>query len=163
MKYESFGIKDLGWNTLVGKTVEKMEVNSEKDVIKFSLLGGEVIYASAIGEYCSRSWFEHLEGEDALIGHPVLGVVEREMSKPIDKTGAPDYGELTEFYGWTIETARGRFDIEMRNESNGYYGGKVIVSDVISDQYYSERDEPFAAAPRSTNAPPRTAGERNKI
>ena len=142
-KYEPYQLKDPVLVYLVGKTVSKLEMNNAKDVIRFTLDDGAFIFASAVGECCSRSWFEHIEGEDALIGSPVLAVVE--------KKSAPDYGELTQFYGWTLETARGRFDIEMRNESNGYYGGKIIVSDSISDQHHSEVEDEFV---------PATAGEK---
>ena len=148
MKYKPYCVKDMGWAAFVGKTVIKMEVNDEKDVIRFKLSGGDVLFASAVGDGCSYSWFEHLEGEEALIGHPVISVVERKMPEAEDKTDGPDYGDLTQFYGWTLETSRGRFDIEMRNESNGYYGGAAIISDVISDQYNCEKDEhSFAPAP----------------
>jgi len=146
-KYAPCQLKDLEWGAFIGKIVAKLEVNEAKDVIRFTLDDGSFLFASAVGGCCSRSWFEHLEGEEALIGYPVLRVVNREMPPSDDKTSGPGYGELTQFYGWTLETARGRFDIEMRNESNGYYGGQAIISDVISDQYHCEVDEPFVPAP----------------
>lgn len=151
MNYKSYGVKDMGWVALVGKTVAKLEVNAEKKVIRFTLSDGSVLFASAVGDCCSQSWFENLEGEEALIGNPVISVVDRKMPEAEDKTDGPEYGNLTQFYGWTLETSRGRFDIEMRNESNGYYGGNVIVSDVISDQYNSEVEEPFVPAPQPRN------------
>lgn len=138
MKYENYGVVDMGWEYLVGKTVAKVDVNEDKDVIRFTLSDGSFIFASAVGGCCSRSWFEHLEGEDALIGNPIFRVVDREMKSDDDKSGDPEYGSLIKFYGWTLETPHGRFDIEMRNESNGYYGGHAVISDVISDQYRNE-------------------------
>lgn len=144
-KYESYGVPDLGFKALIGKRVETIDINPDRDLLRFSLAGGEVIYASAVGGCCSRSWFESIEGVDALIGHEVLRVTDRAMPPENDKTGDPEYGSLIQFYGWTIETSRGRFDIEMRNESNGYYGGEVIVSDVASDQYRTERDYEYAS------------------
>ena len=137
----------MEWTAMIGKTVSKMDMNAEKNVIRFTLTDGAVINASAVGDCCSSSWFEHLEGDEALIGHPILRVIDREMPPDDDKTAAPEYGNLIQFYGWTLETERGRFDIEMRNESNGYYGGSIIISDVISDSYHCESDEPFVAAP----------------
>ena len=142
-KYGAYSVEDMGWDAFVGKTISNIEMNADKTVMRFTLSDGAVLYASAVGGCCSCSWFEHIEGEDALIGHEVLRAVEREMSEAIDKTNGPDYGDLTQFYGWTLETDRGRFDVEMRNESNGYYGGSVIISDVVSDQYHSEIENGF--------------------
>jgi len=139
MKNKPYEVKNMGWNVFVGKTVSKLEMNEDKSVMRFTMLDGAIFYVSAVGDCCSNSWFEHIEGEDALLGYEVLRVVEREMPKAIDKTN----GDLTQFYGWTLETSRGRFDVEMRNESNGCYGGKAIVSDVVSDQDYCEIENGF--------------------
>lgn len=111
-----------GWEPLLGKTIRAVRTNKSKNVIQMATRTGTIVYLTAEGECCSRSWFEHLNGLEALLGHPITRVVEREM--PEDTKG----DDVTRYYGWTIETPRGRCDVEMRNESNGYYGGDCVVS-----------------------------------
>ena len=126
--------------TLEGKTVRAILINHEKDLIRL-ICDGPALFLSATGDCCSRSWFEHMTGVEALIGHAINAVIERPM--PGDKEETPD--RVIRFYGWTLETSRGRCDIEMRNESNGWYGGDCIVSEKALDQYHGERDDESSA------------------
>lgn len=141
-KYKRHGVPDFGWKFLVGKIIKEMHINAEKNVLRFILDNGDLIYASAVGDCCSTSWFEDIEYAECLYNNTILKIFEREMPERFrdEKTIDKDFIEL---YGWTMETQSGRCDIEMRNQSNGYYGGEVIVSDVISDQYHTEVDEHF--------------------
>ena len=106
---------------LKGVAVKSVEINNAKDLIVILSENGDKWYLSATGDCCSSSWFEHIEGIDALIGETINKVVDREMPEGRDD----EEHEHLEFYGWTLETAKGRCDIEMRNASNGYYGGDV--------------------------------------
>jgi len=121
----------MEWSDLVGKKVNQVRINPDRDILELSVAGGEVIYLSAVGYCCSESWFEHIEGAECLIGKEIRRVVDREMPKDYDDG---DFN-VTRFYGWTIETDSGRCDLEMRNLSNGYYGGDVEIASDPLDQY----------------------------
>lgn len=130
------------WIPVLGQVIKAVRRNDAKDLIELETDLGTVIYLSAMGDCCSTSWFEHLAGVDALIGERVLGVVERKMPKTEEKDG--DY---ILFYGWTLETAKGRCDLEMRNSSNGYYGGDISIGAEPLDQYASKREDAKATIP----------------
>lgn len=128
--FDSESIKDLE-----GKTIKELVINSEKTTIGFILDNGKTLWANAVGDCCS---FEHVNGVDALIGQTINKVVEREMPEAEGEHG----DEVVQYYGWTFETNKGRCDLEMRNRSNGYYGGWVNVSDKVLDQYDGEEAMP---------------------
>lgn len=121
---------------LEGITVKSIEINADKDVIRFNTTDGKQFYASAVGDCCSTSWFEHVNGVDVLFGRKVNRVVEREMPEE----SAVD-GETVRYYGWTLETDAGRCDFEMRNRSNGYYGGNVNVAEGRALNQYNDETE----------------------
>ena len=122
---------------LVGKTVKEARINDEKDLILLVLLDDSRLYLSAVGDCCSSSWFEHIGGLEAVIGHEITEVINREMPESKE---SDDY-HVTKFYGWTLVTENGRCDIEMRNRSNGYYGGWVEVHEQPLTQYGDVRDD----------------------
>ena len=113
------------FTALIGRRINSVSIDDEKQTIVFTTDKGPVVY-SAYGDCCSHSWFEHLTGTDVLAGEIVNKVVNRPMpeSNEIDS-------ETIRYYGWTLETSKGRFDIEMRNSSNGYYGGSVHVGETV--------------------------------
>lgn len=107
--------------SLVGKTIKQVRINREDDVLYFLTEGGKVYQYHAYGDCCSRSWIEHINWINFLVDAIVTEVKNRDMPEDdIDK-----HGNCIAYYGWTIVTNKGRCDIEMRNESNGYYGGSL--------------------------------------
>src|SRR6185436_10130152 len=125
------------FDKLLGKKIIAMHINAEKDLIVFDLEGGK-IYASAVGDCCSRSYFQHLSGTEALLGHKVNAIMEHESVETVGADKTPD-SDCEQKYGWTFITTRGRADLDMRNDSNGYYGGEVIVDENPLGQYHEER------------------------
>jgi hypothetical protein len=119
-------------DALTGKTINRLSINTAKDVIKVEFAGGGARFLCAVGDCCSRSWFEHIGGLDALIGHTIHAVDAREMP-PLKEEENPD--TFVQYYGWRFTTWRGYADLEMRNESNGYYGGWVEVVPGPVNQY----------------------------
>jgi hypothetical protein len=115
----------MQFESLIGKTVTQVRFSKDKDLIVFETVGEDSLPYNfgfqAEGDCCSSSWFEHINGLSALIGQKVNNVVERNLPDPPE---SKNY-ECLQLYGWTLETSLGRFDIEMRNESNGYYGGYI--------------------------------------
>jgi hypothetical protein len=111
------------WKDLHGKKVQAVSINKEKDLVRidFKAFGKSYVYLRAYGDCCSTSWFEHIEGLQFLVGGTISDVVEREMQKEFEDSN----GDSIQVYGWSIKTDKGQCEIEMRNSSNGYYGGSV--------------------------------------
>src|ERR1035437_2027720 len=108
---------------LIGKEIVMVYHNANSDIIAFESAEGDFYCWEADGGCCCRSWFEHLNGLDFLLGQTVNKVIERDMPEGRDD---PTHDYLR-FYGWTLETSLGRTDLEMRNASNGYYGGNIYA------------------------------------
>ena len=79
---------------------------------------------NAYGDCCSHSWFEHME----LPEFPFT-ITKLETVDIADVTKEDGYGceERLQTYSLKITTDKGHGDIEMRNSSNGYYGGSFEV------------------------------------
>lgn len=123
-------------NKLEGVTVLEIRINEDKDRIKLILKDAPSLWISANGDCCSQSWFAHIEGFENLIGNKILKVIERQMPEPLKN----DDFECLQFYGWTLQTEKGNCDIEMRNSSNGYYGGDVEVEEYPCNQYMRKQE-----------------------
>lgn len=108
-------------DALIGNTIAEVRADEKTrpEHIEFLCASGDRIQYYAEGDCCSLSWIEHISGLDALIGAEVALVKEHASE---DATPDGDDGKV-DVYKWTIETNKGRCDIEMRNESNGYYSG----------------------------------------
>jgi hypothetical protein len=116
---------------LFKETIFRMYIDKDQEYLAFRLMCGSndyVIYRADAG-CCSKSWFESISNPEYLIGNEVIGIeekVEREET-------VPETAEMVEktlrIYGYTLKTAQGYTDIEFRNESNGYYGGRCDLVD----------------------------------
>jgi len=123
----------MGWrkdfDALLGKTIVAVHTTAGRDAIGFVMASGETLLFWAEGDCCSRSWFEHVTGLVHLLGAEITGIKDRPMGEAIE-TLSPEqkrafHDRELKLYGWTIMTTRGYFDVEMRNSSNGYYGGYI--------------------------------------
>lgn len=115
-----YGIND-DFEALVGEKIVSFHANEGHTSIGFITESGRALAWDAWGDCCSYSWFEHVSGLAHLIGGTVSEIKGREMP---GATSDEDH-ECLQFYGWSIVTDKGYFDIEMRNSSNGYYGGDI--------------------------------------
>lgn len=109
---------------LLGKDLEQIAINGDKTFILFAFKDGTGMIYSAEGDCCSQSWFEHISGVEALQGK-ITGVEEIAgaswtMQQPPERWIKDDHIEV---YFIKITTDRGRATIELRNASNGFYGG----------------------------------------
>ncbi len=114
------------FDLLLGKKIGGIYRSADKMQIGFVVDGAKLKW-DAVGVCCSHSWFEHLSGVEALIGHTVNAIVEHDNITLDNKD--PRKGKETDcerVYGWTFTTERGRADLDMRNDSNGYYGGEAV-------------------------------------
>jgi len=111
---------------LVGKTI--IAIYIKLDTLKFITDGG-VVECFVDGDCCSDSFFYDFYGVKSILGRKVKEVIEVENMGNADTTC-----EDTQCYGYKIVVEdpvwlelTGVFSF--RNESNGYYGGNMHVSD----------------------------------
>jgi hypothetical protein len=114
-----------GFTDLVGKTIEQVSINDDKTQLTFSFANGERIHYYADGDCCSESWIEHIANHEALIGATVIKTEDVELGE----ISPPSRQECERQYGYKIFTTKGLCDIDMRNASNGYYGGSICRAD----------------------------------
>lgn len=112
------------FDDLIGKTILAIDINTAKDVISFKTLEGIFSY-EAQGDCCSISWFEHFEGINFLIKEAVIKLEAREIASFCTEEKKRMSAGYLEKYGWAFFTKKGIAILEMRNDSNGYYGGYV--------------------------------------
>lgn len=112
------------FKNLVGKKILNVYVTGiqHPGKIVFKTDAGTYSYI-ACGDCCSTSWFEHVSGLVHLLNATINEVKEISM-KEIPTAEQKDY-DCLQNYGWRFVTDKGYFEIEMRNESNGYYGGYI--------------------------------------
>lgn len=124
------GYKDaLG--QLIGRRIDAIRIDGdEQHYLEFETDCG-VIRLSAEGDCCSESWFYHVLGVKALLGHTVTDIhVVKDDAEPPDAFSRQEYDKL---YGLNFRTTGGMADVEFRNSSNGYYGGWLDKVESIPD------------------------------
>ncbi len=124
-----------GLGVLIGKKITGVEMDGV-EAIRFIVEGREPITYLTDGDCCSRTWIEHVEGVDRLVGGTVASV--EDIAMPGDPVAAEAH-ECLAFYGLAVKTDKGTAVIDYRNSSNGYYGGNMVCIDAErgSDyQYY---------------------------
>lgn len=80
------------------------------------------------GDCCSVSWFEHLGDASLLVDHVITAVTETDMKDITEQHSRQhpgEYAECVRQYALLIVTTKGVYEMEMRNSSNGYYGGNA--------------------------------------
>lgn len=77
---------------------------------------------SAEADGQSESWFEHVEGIEALKDATIKGVVIKVEGRPVDPPTRQEdeYADVID-----LITTKGTCSIEFRNSSNGCYGGYI--------------------------------------
>lgn len=108
---------DYLMENLIGLKIKEIRLDVNKEILEFDTDQGTLIY-EAYGDCCSSSWIEHLNN----LSEPnatVISVEEKDISDKNSEDGEE------KFYFYTIKTDKGDIDIEMRNSSNGYYGGSI--------------------------------------
>ena len=111
--------------SLVGKAIISISVNSNKTALLLETLdkdyydteGVYMLVASA--ECCSESWFEHISNIDA------YGRINKVETIVIDEDAPGTRQDKDEIYSLKFTTDKGTMEVEMRNSSNGFYGGSI--------------------------------------
>lgn len=102
-----------------------LDVKADHDTITLTTDRG-ILIATADGECCSSSWFESVDIDG--IGGELTEFDESTEAPPgFEDPPEEDYECIKVYFG-TIKTTKGRITYEMRNSSNGYYGGSIVWS-----------------------------------
>ena len=109
------------FNDLVGQTIVEVHADPERWVLLFTLADGRRVGYATENDCCNDVWFHHVSGLEAIIGQTITST---EMKGWVDVESTRQECEEAAFF--TLCSARGRCDIEVRNSSNGYYGGTVV-------------------------------------
>lgn len=128
-----YNAKDLGIQALIGRKVLAAFINDEKDAIKLETDKGD-LFLRWEGDCCAHCYIAHINGSEFLIGHTILSAENTEWK---DLTRNENEYDVLESMGTKIKTDKGYVDIETRVNHNGYYGGRVNVSDVGYIDAYS--------------------------
>ena len=108
---------------MIGENIVAVDT-VQKETIKFYNDKEEVYTLNAYGDCCSYSWFEHFDGQENLINAKITKVDHKDMGDSFED----NHSSYIQCYFTTIHTTKGYVDIEMRNSSNGYYGGYIELS-----------------------------------
>ena len=114
-------------HVLKGKIIQAIDLADDCQSIRFICVGGEKIIAKCDGKCCSRTWIEDILDPEAAVGVVVVRAVDIDLPSHLQKPTTTSYSEeKMQFYGFAVETVKGRCTISYRNSSNGYYGGNLV-------------------------------------
>jgi hypothetical protein len=132
---DKMALKDL-----IDKTIKCVRLDDDNQFIQFDTDDGNFSYITN-ETCCSESWINHISGIGAIIGEKVFKVDEVEMEEIYEgeknHSGKQSHDII---YSFKIFTNKGVCEIEMRNPSNGYYGGELI-SEYYN--YHTRKMEPI--------------------
>lgn len=122
------------FNCLIGKKLIEPSILSEDKTIITLKTETSTIKLEAEGDCCSHSWVEHSDIIPA--GEIIKEVIEKDVTV-IQEEGydreSNSYNECIKQYFYEVKTDKGSYTIEMRNESNGYYGGCFNVKETENE------------------------------
>ena len=110
---------DKGASVLIGKTLSKVELATDKKAIRFTV-DGEPVVAKCDGDCCSDTWIESVEMPAGGLPAKILEAVDLNL---------PQASNELALYGLKLVTDKGDLVLDYRNESNGYYGGNLTWPD----------------------------------
>lgn len=113
-----------GRDELIGKVLTKIEVKDNETTLLLHTNDGVYKY-DADGDCCSSSWIEHFNSPSESCTITDMKEIEVPPSYEGKPTVHDHYEEEIKYYFYEIITDKGSYQIEMRNSSNGYYGGSL--------------------------------------
>lgn len=106
------------FSPLTGSVIVGISLSLDKRIVRIQTAGpAEFHYFKAMHECCNHVWFEHINGIELLPAN-VIGAEDKDWQLLNSEDG--DYLYKCSF---VINTNFGRIDFELRNSTNGYYGG----------------------------------------
>ena len=132
------------FKNLIGKRINAILMNSDQTHFAFRTVTGETYNYCTAGDCCNTVYVNHFSGAgvvgdgnsfDLLRGAVVLSAEDKEW-RPVDIEYDDESwaGEVVEDGFFTIVTDRGYIDIEVRNEHNGYYSGRIEHIDEVTQE-----------------------------
>ena len=128
------------YGRLFNRPLLAVKLHTDREQLDFEFEDGSVVSYLTYGDCCSFTWIEHLEQPIDLRGAVITGVDEPEME---ESTNSDDGGctpekqcnyptgdhshECVACYRTVFHTDKGDIDVEYRNDSNGYYGGDLVL------------------------------------
>ena len=119
---------ELPFESLLGKTLDKIQVDHENDEMLFYTKDGDVFKMHHEQDCCESVYIEDICGDiDDLVGMPLL------LAEEVDDGGKGPICEDEESFTWTfykLSTNRGSVTIRWYGSSNGYYSESVEFTQV---------------------------------
>jgi hypothetical protein len=108
---------------LVGHLVNRVDLDDNNQFIQFHTDKGIFAFFTN-ADCCSESWINHVSGLQSLINNLIIKIDYVEMSELIEgQLGHSGRQQVDIIYSFKFFTKDGVCEFEMRNSSNGYYGG----------------------------------------
>lgn len=124
----------MGWyddhniNELVGKTLVRVELNKDRDVLEFETVDGDKYQLYHDQDCCESVWLEDVNGDfDDLVGSPLL-IADEVTNLEHDMKADGPRNEYDDSYTWTyykLHTINGGVHLRWYGTSNGYYSERV--------------------------------------
>ena len=109
------------FSDLLGKTLTKVEVNSDEDEIRFFCSDGSEYLMMHMQDCCESVYIEDINGNfDDLIGRPIL-----EAEETSNEEDAEHYGDTCTWTFYKLATNKGYVNLRWYGISNGYYSERV--------------------------------------
>jgi hypothetical protein len=135
---------------LIDNGAEGLLLHLKKDGVEFN------VWLEPYGDCCSHSYIESINDIDDLKDCVIFDYYEESNDKEDDED---EYGNTVRYHFYKFKTSNGYVDVEMRNESNGYYDGNLEAKYRNFDvrPYYTPDqlviEYPATQALYATNAP----------
>lgn len=116
---------------LIGKKILEVGISDDKGWLLIRAPHNEYFLYLAEGDCCAQCYIQHISGIEYLIGSTIARVEVKDKVRSIKN-------EVDDLYwddwGYKLTTSRGYCDIDMRLDSNGYYGGYF---NIIKEEDYT--------------------------
>ena len=110
------------YSKIIGKKILGIDLSDGAQEIRIRTDAG-IFFGKVYGDCCSRSWVEHLEIPEDVIGSTVIFMEDSDAISSDHPEHDGKCPEHIEVYNTKISTFGGIIVIEYRNSSNGFYGG----------------------------------------
>ncbi len=114
---------------LIGSKLIEVRVDRDYSLSLITDKGEFGFYADA--DCCSESWIEHFESPsepEIILSFEEIDISGVDFQYPEGRKENPGEQECLQQYFYKITTEKASYLIEMRNSSNGYYGGWLRFS-----------------------------------